>query len=499
MSSHRRMVVVVFPPCYWSEEDALAPDMQMEPCMPQLGCLMLCSGASKIEGIRVVYLDGMAIGFDAITDFITRHKDEILLVGISIIVSTYIGGMEIARHTKRQSKDIRVVIGNDYASIRTDMILRKQKGVVDDVIFGNDSVGPFQRKIAETMGGTMALPEENEGIYTDIDYSHIDRYLPHREVYDSTLADGTKEMMQKQTGVWVNSRIPVEIARGCIKFKDDYACSFCSILPGTRWKDEVSAVEAWAVMERAYENGYNYMYLTADEVPITFAKLTREMAEIKPEWAKNITMTGYGRCDGLANIEVAQRMFDLGFRSFMMGLEAGVAKSLQALRKPLSTNLEKGSEDNLQRNIQTLENCAKIGLDIRMGYVLGHLGETPDLLHRNCEMFKEIITTHGMAIESLYVETLQPEPGAVDFQYLIDPNLAEAHANALGLEIASREVREKIAEKWREMDEIVTDEAVHDYHTAFMPNISFDELQVARRDLYRAAHQAGIGVETGYA
>lgn len=59
---------------------------------------------------------------------------------------------------------------------------------------------------------------------------------------------------------------------GCIKFNGDDACSFCSIQYGGMWKNELPAEEAWLAIRLAWTAGYDYLYVTADELPLTFAR-----------------------------------------------------------------------------------------------------------------------------------------------------------------------------------------------------------------------------------
>ncbi|GAA3434196.1 hypothetical protein GCM10018954_038000 [Kutzneria kofuensis] len=65
-----------------------------------------------------------------------------------------------------------------------------------------------------------------------------------------------------------------QIGRGCIKFARNDACSFCSIRFGGMWRNSVPSAEAaWQVIHAAHTAGYDYLYLTADELPLMFGRL----------------------------------------------------------------------------------------------------------------------------------------------------------------------------------------------------------------------------------
>jgi hypothetical protein len=102
---------------------------------------------------------------------------------------------------------------------------------------------------------------------------------------------------------------------GCLKFKGRRnesgiplnACDFCAIIPGGAALAAQSAQRAWATIRNAFEHGYNYLFVTADELPSTFWPLVRSMVAEMPEWYRQLDpaerprMMCYARADAFAN------------------------------------------------------------------------------------------------------------------------------------------------------------------------------------------------------
>ena len=85
------------------------------------------------------------------------------------------------------------------------------------------------------------------------------------------------------------------------------------------WKNSVSdAKTAWEVLQRAYRAGYDYLYVTADELALTFRQLLTEMWENPPRWFLQLSedekplLTGYARTDGVMVEKNARLLYDLG-------------------------------------------------------------------------------------------------------------------------------------------------------------------------------------------
>jgi anaerobic magnesium-protoporphyrin IX monomethyl ester cyclase len=146
-------------------------------------------------------------------------------------------------------------------------------------------------------------------------------------------------------------------------------------------------------------------------------------------------------------------------------------------------------------NATAISNAAAVGICLRLGFVIGHLGMTPELLATSVACAKALINADSNAILSVDVELLSPEPGSQEFRYLTDPAFAELKACQLGLCIAERSTRERIASKWDRTDLIHRDEAITDYIEAMMPRLSVGEV-VRARDMIRS-HAMSRGILVG--
>ena len=225
-----------------------------------------------------------------------------------------------------------------------------------------------------------------EPIYNAVNYDLIDRYYRHTERYNANFQSRVGEGIWDALGVRVNRGAPAEIARGCIKFRDNNPCSFCSIQFGGMWRNSVSSPgQAWKTLERATAHGFDYIYLTADDLPFTFGKLLRAMSDNVPDWMANSAQSaepviaGYARADGLAYGDNAELLRKIGIKVLMVGLDAANPFSLVAMNKPLKVLSETGGISALLRtgermyesNKLALQRAIEEGLRLRLGIVLG--------------------------------------------------------------------------------------------------------------------------------
>jgi radical SAM superfamily enzyme YgiQ (UPF0313 family) len=474
---------------------------------PILGILTLASAVKQVDNIQPVYLDGTVCPFSVILDFISSHKHDIIAICLSALTSNYIAGLRIFEHARKENPRIVHIVGNDHFTALSTLCMQNQPDLIDCGIVGDAVVGGLGAIIAQIeregcckpvsvpglvfREGTQVvhIPQKPEPLFTNIDYDLIDQVFDHSAHY----AKSDEKVHQSRTKARVVSNAPrslnVEVARGCIKFKDDDACSFCSIQHGGMWKNEVrNGVEAWEIIRCAYQAGYQDLYFTADELPLTFPKLLLDMKANLPAWFTNLPLQdrpileGYARADGLAVEKNARLLYDLGFRFIWVGVEAGSIQSLKALNKPLRENSAVHLSRLYQANRQALRQAHTIGLKVEVGYVLGHLGMTRELLSETVELFRSLVIEHHETIACVDVNVLIPEPGSTDYACLLDPNLAEKKAVELGLEIASRPVRQEIAETWKRQDEMLFDIA-NDYVRAFMPDLTMADLVQAQNQI----------------
>jgi hypothetical protein len=299
----------------------------------------------------------------------------------------------------------------------------------------------------------------------------------------------------------VTAGVPVDLGRGCVKFASDDACSFCSIQFGNVWRNQLTPDKAWEAVGTAWKSGYDYLYVTADELPLTFATLLTAMNDTKPPWWESLSeddqpmLVGYARADGIADPRRTQTLTSLGVRQVMIGMDAGAAISLAALNKPLGgrrRNVLAEAEKLYLLNSKAIQVARDHGMLIRAGFVVGHIGMTAELLQQNLDRILALISEGRDVFSAVDVEVLSPQPGALDFTYLTSPDVAKAAAGRLGLLVADDDVLAAVAGIWRGRDVIQPELAMRDYAKALMPGVAFEELAAARSSIRAFAKQSGI-------
>ncbi|WP_082756528.1 B12-binding domain-containing radical SAM protein [Tsukamurella pulmonis] len=491
---------------------------------PNLGVLTLASCVAGIRGVRPVYLDGTVVNWAEIAEFVDAHASETLAICISALTATYEAGLHLVARAKRANPRIVSIFGNDHITALPVETMTRQSDLIDVAFVGNEVIGGFAKFVHDLSsdnvgdlaqypgmiyrsGGSVCMNNQvTEGVFTDIDYELIDADFNHTALYRDNFARRVVPTFQNLTGRTVRAGIPVEIARGCIKFARNDACSFCSIQYGGMWRNSAETPDlAWDAIAHAEVHGFDYLYLTADELPLTFGRLLGEMRDNPPDWWRSRAeeerpvMVGYARSDGLSNERNAETLRYLNIRQLMVGLDAGTSVSLRAMRKPLAPGSDRFSEYRaeamFEHNIAALSAAKNNDLVLKVGFVIGHLGMTPSLLRENLDSMKSLLDSGAGAIASLDVEVLSLEPGSMDYRQLIDPDVADAAAANLDLMLPDRRRRVEIAKKWAGRDILDREAAMSDYVEAVMPQLSMADLVAARREVRAYAHQ--IGVTTG--
>jgi anaerobic magnesium-protoporphyrin IX monomethyl ester cyclase len=491
--------------------------------VPSLGVLTLASAVAEIPGVTPVYLDGTIVPWDVILRFVEDHAGELLAVCASMLTASYEAGLALLRHAKAVRPAITTIAGNDHISALPRQCLTRQRDCIDFGFAGNEVVGPFQALIADlhrgalrapscypgliawTPDGLAQTPQRPEPLYTAIDYGLIDAAYPHTAQYQANLASGVAPRLRELLGIPVRNGVPAELARGCIKFARHDACTFCSIQYGGMWRNSVpDAAAGWAMVQHAVAAGYDYLSLTADELPLTFGGLLREMHGAAPAWWRALppderpVFAGYARADGLSSPRHAATLRELGIRYLMVGLDAGSPVSLDALNKPLSParggDPRYRAERMFQHNLDALDRARDEGIFLKAGFVVGHLGMTRQLLEENVQSIAALVDRGKGAIASSDIEVLSPEPGSVDYRHLTEPALAATAAGRLGLEIADADVRAQIAGRYAGLDSSDREQAMADYVSAVMPELTLADLAAAREQLREHCRSNGVFV-----
>lgn len=477
--------------------------------VPCLGLLGLASALLEVPGVTPVYLDGTIVPWTELLAFIEEHADDVLAVCVSMLTASYEAGLALLRHAKAVRPGIRTIAGNDHITALPRACLSLQHGCIDFGFAGNEVVGSFRALIADlrrdalqapasypglitwTGDGVTETPQRPEPVFTGYDYQLIDAAYPHTARYQANFAARMAPRLENLLGVPLRNGVPMEIARGCIKFSRDDACTFCSIQYGGMWRNSVDdAGTGWAMVEHAVHSGYDYLSLTADELPLTFGTLLREMSSAAPAWWRGLPESerpvfgGYARADGLSSARHAATLRELGIRYLMVGLDAGSPVSLSALNKPLAPvrggDPRYRAERMFQHNLDALRRARDEGIFVKAGFVFGHIGMTRTLLEENIESMCALVDGSNGAVVSSDIEVLSPEPGSYDYRYLTEPALASAAAQRLGLTIADAKIRAEIAARYAGHDIIDREQAMADYVSAVMPELTLDDLAKAR-------------------
>jgi anaerobic magnesium-protoporphyrin IX monomethyl ester cyclase len=489
--------------------------------VPNLGILTLAAAVADIPGVTPVYIDGTVVARAEILRYLEENAADLLAVGLSMLTASYAAGLDLLRAVKLIRPQVVTVVGNDHFTALAALCLENQHDCIDYGFVGNEVVRPFRALIADlaagkprdlgaypglaawTDGGPVLTPQRPEPVYTGQRPGLIDAVFPHSTQYRANFLGRVGRRLRELLGTDLHAGIPVEFARGCIKFSRDDACSFCSIQYGGLWRNSVDSPEsAWRLMRDAVRAGYDYLSLTADELPLTFGPLLRSMRDAPPAWwramqaAERPVLAGYARADGLSDPRHAAVLRELNIRYLMVGLDAGSPLSLAALNKPLAPARggDPGyrAERMFEHNVTALEVARNEGLLLKAGFVVGHIGMTRDLLAANVESICALIDKGKGAIASVDIEVLSPEPGSLDYRYLTEPGLAAAAAARLGVLIGDDDVRRPIARDRARLDVIDREAAMRDYARALMPALEFGDLAAARAQVRAHCKQAGV-------
>jgi radical SAM superfamily enzyme YgiQ (UPF0313 family) len=485
-----------------------------------LGALSLACALKANPDLVPIYIDGTIIDFNEILSYISDNSGRILAVCVGVLTDNYEAGIMIARHAKAVDNRIWTVIGNDHFTALPAECMH-YAGCFDFGFTGNEIIAPFTQLIGDLYTGVSVkpgaypslvtrignsvnvAPSRPEPVFARYSYALIDDAFSHTPIYSSQFHHRIASRVQELLGKRVTAGVPIDLGRGCVKFARNDACSFCSIQYGGMWRNQLTPEAAWRAVAMAWEAGYDYLYITADELPLTFASLLAGMNSAKPQWWRSLRiderpmLVGYARADGIADERRTQLLVDLGIRQVMIGMDAGSAISLAAMNKPLGgghRDIRSEADKLYQQNWRAIRVARDHGLLIKAGFVIGHIGMTPELLTENVERIEALICEGSDVLSAVDVEVLSPQPGSYDFTYLTNPMAAAAAAKRLGLTIADLHELEHVADNWRERDVILPELAMRDFARAFMPKVRFDVLAAARSRIRDFARNAGIVV-----
>jgi anaerobic magnesium-protoporphyrin IX monomethyl ester cyclase len=466
-----------------------------------------------IPRAEVGYVDGTVYGNAIIKQIITANAVTLSVVCFSSLTANHGASLALASLAKTLNPRIVTVFGNDHFSALANRIMLNQP-VVDYGFYGNDVVEGFASFVSDYLTDRLSdlslyhglvyrrsdqvqqgvLPvlgdARQTGVHRNsenpteygrlplVDYSLMDSALPHREKY---LAGQQKVYFFMREGL-LKSQV-IDIGRGCIKFAGERvadipcnACDFCGIIPGVKPITMQSAERAWQILKNAYDQGYNYFYITADELPLTMWAMLRRMADHQPEWYRDLRdkprMFGYARAEGFETqpekIDTLVRV--LGFNHFFIGFDGLSEISLKSMNKQ-SVNPRYLHKDMVQQNLIALRSVVASDCLVTAGLVVTHLGITPDIMAENYALLQEVVDAHPTTFAALDFGPLCPIPGSQSFRYLTHPEVAEAKATELGLRV-NRSYLESVKGKYLDQDCFDMNEMVHDFIEGCCPDIT---------------------------
>ncbi|MHB8087776.1 MAG: radical SAM protein [Anaerolineaceae bacterium] len=470
---------------------------------PNLGLLSLMSELKdhpECLDIEMGYFDGTVYGNQVLAEYIAKNHESIFGLCFSALTSNYRASTELASQAKILDDKIVTIFGNDHFSLCYDEAMSNQR-CIDFGFRGNDVVQGFTKFISDLLAnqvldlasysglvyrdqsGLIGANLENEDEYRElalVDYSLADSFLPHLERY---LKDQqTVYAFMKERGL---RGMVVDIGRGCIKLGGHKiagipanSCDFCGILAGSKAIANKGVARAWTILENAYKQGFNYFYITADELPLTQWPLLEEMIKTTPDWYKEIPISDrpemFGYTSAAAFAQYPKRIDllvnALGMDHFFVGLDGLSEISLKLMNK---ATVGKTTEKLMDRNYIAMEMISKRSCLVTAGIVLTHLGITPAIMEENYQTIRNQVAKYPRAFAALDFGPLCPLPGSRAFQYLVNPELAEERAAPYGLNV-NKSYLNKMRKKYVGQDIMDINELIQDFVIGCCPDISMN-------------------------
>jgi hypothetical protein len=491
---------------------------------PNLGLLTLMSSLKEKSSskIDVGYIDGTVYSNEIIEEYIFSNINDIRIICFSVLTSNYGISVEIAKKVKVRNKNINVIFGNDHFSALYEIIMSRQIQI-DYGFYGNDVVNGFTNFIIDLnsnklknlssysglvyrFNDSIHKNEENSNEYSKlpfVKYNLVDSILPHQEMY----FEGQKNTYNFIKENNLKSQV-VDIGRGCVKFSGKRisdipinACDFCGIIPGSKSVLMPSHIRAWQILKNAFDQGFNYFYITADELPLTMWNMLKSMSENIPQWYLELLprerpkMFGYARAEGFVTDEnkIDILINKLGFNHFFIGFDGLSEISLKVMNKQ---PVKKTDIDLMDFNVAALNKLGQSGCLITAGIVTTHLGITKEILDENYAMLVKFIKSYPFAFAALDFGPLCPIPGSQSFLYLKNPEFAQMKADFFGLNI-NREFLELNKNKYLNNDLFDMDDLVNDFIIGCCPDVNKELIEINMKKITRLATENNIVVGGG--
>ena len=497
-----RNTVVLVNPCDLSHG---IPEERITSHYPNLGLLTLGSSLKKLADsqsakLDILYYDGTLFGNAALYDYISSNHSGILALCFSSFYTNFQSCIDLAEEAKKHNPEIITVLGNDHFSFLHERILTNHGNIFDYGFCGDDVVEGFSNLIIDLFlnrnpelqnypglvylsDGVIRLNRENPDEFSRlpfVDYSLMDSLIPETSGKYIEI-QGIEAPYIKEYGYRGTS---VRVARGCWKLtgKKDYvglcpnACDFCSMYVGDRQIISLPAGRFWEAIKNAFDQGYNYLFITADEFPTTFWPLIREMTDNPPQWYQDIRPDQRPKLDigarGDAFVGGKRTRLDtlvdkLNVDHIFIGADGYSNESLVALNKTKNRN----HSGLLEQTLETCQLIADRGVHFSVGAVITHIGITPELMDKNYEQMKLFVDRFSRStLKQFDFSVLIPIPGSHAFSYLTDPEKAAKRAKELGLRV-NMDYLNHTAKKYARRDVFDMEELSFDFIIGCCPDI----------------------------
>jgi anaerobic magnesium-protoporphyrin IX monomethyl ester cyclase len=486
------------------------PRPEDQSSFPNLGLLELAScivaQAQKVKlNVHIAYYDGSVFGNDRLRTFLRLHHQRVAVVGFSCFTQNFESCLEFAKSIRLLDPDIKICLGNDHFSVLSEEILSQHHDCIDFGFRGNDVVESFASLAIDQLRGFQLHLETYPGLVwrrgprvvcnseepvsmdnrVPIDYSLMDTLI--EDTSDRYVArQGAQTLFMRQCGYRGTS---VNIARGCLKYRkrglDDWAhpsntCDFCSLFAGQPAVSSMSPPRAWEAIRNAFEQGYNYLYITADEFPLTFWPLIRAMVETRPPWYTDLPETMRPklfvdiRGDAFANGRTSRLETlhaGLNVDHVFMGIDAFTLESVLATNKYFSTS----PEHYLAACKEACDAITVCGMRLTVGSVINHMGTTKTILDKSLNEIANFLQRYSSSLVQFDFAILIPMPGSLAFDCLVMPDIATQRARELGVDIDHDYLR-VTSNKYRKQTVFNDEELRRDFVKACSPHVTYELL-----------------------
>lgn len=332
---------------------------------PCLGLLYMASALKK-GGHRVAYFEGAFYSTRELKTLIGKEEPELL--GFLITAPFWDSSKEVIKEVKRAFTNVRIIVGGRHADLMQENLLFDCPEV-DFVCFGDGEVvlknlcdciqsnGEYERVngIAYKKDASIKknLPQEPFDPLDDIDFPdysliEMDRYAPSIGQY-----------LRLPNMTMLGSR-------GCV-----YNCLFCASSQSVRVRGVSNIIDEIELLVGRYGVRdilfYDENFVGPSEKKADVERVDEFCSRII-EKGFNLTWSGNARPDHIEQIsdKLLRKMKKAGCWKLLFGLESGVQKNLDTLRKEFTVVQSKAA----------VERVAKFGIRPFCNFIFGIPGET---------------------------------------------------------------------------------------------------------------------------